>query len=350
MWNLPLPDDKIKQWYIDKLADKVVRKLDNMKDKQQSVYKQILMPNNSRSVIEKLLTDTPQDSFTLCESKMEELLWKLKKDKYTDSNLMKFRAVKAKKKTNRTQIEEQLYNNYSKVISRLHKVFDYKGLISGDASFSYELSKCKQARTCTYCGREYIYTVEDLSAKDKIKQIARPDFDHWMSHDLYPLLALNYCNLIPACPICNRIVKGTNMMKLGVHVHPYINQKEPKFRFSYTLLNIEKPHGEVLIENDNDPQEKNTIDMFQLRALYRYHSETELDDMLRIGLKNGKQYVEDYLMKLLEGLNLTPEEAYRSMFGSELYYNVDQERPLSKFKKDILAELGIVGMFDANFM
>ena len=139
-------------------------------------------------------------------------------------------------------------------------------------------------------------------------------------------------------------------MKLGVHVHPYINQKEPKFRFSYTLLNIDKPHGEVLIENDNDPQEKNTIDMFQLRALYRYHSETELDDMLRIGLKNGKQYVEDYLMKLLEGLNLTPEEAYRSMFGGELYENVDQERPLSKFKRDILAELGIVGMFDANFM
>lgn len=30
--------------------------------------------------------------------------------------------------------------------------------------------------------------------------------------------------------------------------------------------------------------------------------ETELDDMLRISLKNGKRYVENYLMDIMSGL------------------------------------------------
>ena len=138
-------------------------------------------------------------------------------------------------------------------------------------------------------------------------------------------------------------------MQLGVHVHPYINDKEPQFRFSYKLLDINKPQGEVIIVDDNDAQEKATIEMFELRALYRYHSETELDDMLRIGLKNGRQYVEDYLINIMKGLNVSVGNAYRSMFGANLYENPSEERPLSKFKRDILKELGILELFETTY-
>lgn len=345
MWNLPLLDENTKVWYLNTFVEKTIGKLNEMDLSGIDVYRSVLMPRGSKKFIEDFLTLEPEASLNLCESTMDKLMRKLHKGKYYSADLPEYRKAKNKLATNRNKIENRLYDKYNDVIQNLHRIFDYKGFISSRADVSYELAKRKHVRTCTYCGREYIYTVEDLSEEDKVKQVARPDFDHWLSHELYPLLALNYYNLIPCCPICNRAVKGTKLMKIGEYVHPYINQKEPKFRFSFNILDLDKPQGEVVIVNDRDPQEKATIDMFQLRAIYRYHSETELDDMLRIGLKNGKKYVEDYLMNILSGLNISVGDAYRSIYGTELYENVSQERPLSKFKRDILAELGILDLF-----
>jgi hypothetical protein len=108
-------------------------------------------------------------------------------------------------------------------------------------------------------------------------------------------------------------------------------------------------HGEVTIVDDTDRQENKTIDEFQLRAFYKKHSETELDDLLRLVQKNGKQYIEEYLVKIMAGLNIGKADAYRSMFGGELYDSERMERPLSKFKRDILTELGIMDFFKSEF-
>lgn len=349
MWNLPLPNEETKKWYLQALGEKTRKNIDGLSKKDRYVYKKVLLPRGKRDVIDKLLTLDPIQSVVFCESKMDELLAALHKGPYISDELLEYRIAKSKKDANRSAEDKRLFEKYDDIIAKLGQIFNYKGFISGDAEFSYELSKRKHARTCTYCGREYIFTVEDLSEEDELKQIARPDFDHWMSHELYPMLALNYCNLIPCCPICNRSIRGTRLMEMGKHIHPYINDKEPKFRFSFKLIDINKPQGEVVIVNDNDPKEKATIDMFQLRAIYRYHSETELDDLLRIGLKNGRQYVEDYLMKILMGMDLSVGNAYRSLFGGELYADVENERPLSKFKRDILEELGILDLFKTIF-
>lgn len=349
MWNLPLPDCETKKWYLKSLADRIKNKINKLDDAIRPAYKKVLLPGEKRDIIDDLLILPPIDSVSLCESKMIDLFSELGKESYNSDELVEYRKAKAKKEENREKKEKDLFVKYDEVLTVLGKIFDYKSFISGDADFSYELAKRKQTRTCTYCGREYIYTVEELSDKDTIRHLARPDFDHWMSHELFPMLALNYCNLIPSCPICNRSVKGTQLMTIGEYVHPYINDKEPSFRFSYKILDISKPQGEVIIVDDDDPKEKATIDMFQLRALYRYHSETELDDLLRVGLKNGKQYVEDYLMNMIKGLDISVGDAYRSIFGGELYDNVRNERPLSKFKKDILSELGILNLFETRF-
>ena len=344
-----MPDDDTKKWYIKALGDKTKKRLNKIDSIVQHVYKSILLPDGSRDVIDSLLTLSPKDSIALCGAKMKELMMSLGKGSYQEADLLIYRRAKTKKEGNRNKEEKKAFEKYDDVLRELGGIFYYEGFISGNAEFSYDLSKRKHARTCTYCGREYIYTVEDLSGKDEKKHIARPDFDHWMSHELYPMLALNYCNLIPCCPICNRSVRGTQLLHWGDYIHPYVNNKEPQFRFSYKILDINKPQGEVIIVDDDDPQEKATIDMFQLRALYRYHSETELDDMLRIGLKNGRQYVEDYLMKIMRGLNVSVDNAYRSMFGVELFENFSDERPLSKLKRDILKELGILDLFKTDY-
>ena len=214
MWNLPLPDKDTKDWYLNTFAKQVADNLKEVNAADRGVYREVLLPNVNRDIIDKLLTLEPEASLKLCESRMDMLMKKLHKGGYDSAELPEFRKVKNKKSARDTK-EDELYQKYHEVLDNLHKVFDYKGMISSKADRSYELSKRKHAKTCTYCGREYIYTVEELSEEDKVKQVARPDFDHWLSHELYPMLAMNYCNLIPCCPICNRSVKGTKLMKIG---------------------------------------------------------------------------------------------------------------------------------------
>lgn len=54
-------------------------------------------------------------------------------------------------------------------------------------------------------------------------------------------------------------------------------------------------------------------------------------------------------MKIMSGLNIGRADAYRSLFGGELYDSELLERPLSKLKRDILEELGIMDFFKSEF-
>ena len=276
------------------------------------------------------------------------ILLRAEKKTYNESELTDYQRIKRMKSPKKKE-EKELLRRYDSTLKRLGEVFKYDQWISGNSDFAYWLSKAKGTRTCTYCGREYIYTVENLTPEGRIKHIARPDFDHFLSLELYPLLSLNYYNLIPCCPICNRTVKGTQVFNLNDYVHPYLKQSDPRFRFSFNYIDHSTMHGEVTIVDDTARQEKKTIEAFQLRAFYKKHSETELDDLLRLVQKNGKQYIEEYLVKIMAELNIAKADAYRSMFGGELYDSERMERPLSKFKRDILTELGIMDFFKSEF-
>lgn len=347
MWHLSPPDKGVLNEYVDRLEQKLYDCINGYTGRKKALLKKILLPRRSRDVIHRLLTDEPRAALDLCNDLMRRLL-RAEKKTYNEDELADYQRIKRMKSPKKTK-EMEIFRRYDSTLKRLGEVFKYDQWISGNSDFAYWLSKAKGARTCIYCGREYIYTVEDLTPEDRIKHVARPDFDHFLSQELYPLLSLNYYNLIPCCPICNRTVKGTKVFNIVDYVHPYLRQSDPHFRFSFNYIDHSTVHGEVTIVDDTDKQEKKTIDAFQLRAFYKKHSETELDDLLRLSQKNGKQYIEEYLVKIMAGLNIGRADAYRSMFGGELYDSERMERPLSKFKRDILTELGIMDFFKSEF-
>lgn len=348
MWHLDPPSAAILAEYANRLESNLEGRIQSYQGNYKSIIKSVLLPNGSTSAIHKLLTGTPQQSHTLSNTLMRKILRK-RHMAYSEHDLAKYQVAKRKKSKGRTKTEKNLVTKYDRLLSSLNSIFDYDGQVSRKSDFSYWLSANKGTRTCTYCGREYIYTVENLTPEDSIKHVARPDFDHFLPKELYPLLSLNFYNLIPCCPICNRTVKGTKVFNLNDYVHPYLSHGEPKFKFSFSYIDPLHTHGEVTITNNADPQENNTIDAFQLRAFYKRHSETELDDLLRLTQKTGRQYIEDYLIKIMAGLNISTADAYRSMFGAEYYESVQMERPLSKFKRDILKELGVYDLFKSEF-
>ncbi|MFJ1376817.1 HNH endonuclease [Capnocytophaga canimorsus] len=197
---------------------------------------------------------------------------------------------------------------------------------------AYDLAEKLDIPTCPYCGRMYTKTV---GRKDK-KRVTRPTFDHWFPRSKYPLLALSFYNLVPSCNVCNSSVKGDKDFSLKTHFHPYHKVDDLKFTFSYDLDAYQKPRVKILAEKGIS---KNSVEDFELEEIYKTHQD-EVEDLLKIRQAYSEKYIE--ILNNFSGINLSKEEVYRLAFGAHLAEDKFDRRPLSKMKKDILTELGII--------
>lgn len=215
----------------------------------------------------------------------------------------------------------------------IRKIFDYENWLNYDKYNAYDFAKKLDIPTCPYCNRTYTKTV----ITQKGEKIIRPEFDHWFPKSEYPLLALSFYNLIPSCHICNSNVKGKTEFKLDTHFHPYNSASNVKATFSY---NYKSCDGYRIKINTKDDFSRDSVEAFQLENIYQAH-EDEVKDLIKIRQAYSDKYIE-ILKNSLKGLSLSKEEVYRLAFG--VHYEDDKfdRRPLSKLKKDILTELGII--------
>jgi len=223
------------------------------------------------------------------------------------------------------------------------KIFDYKKFTNKveKGYDGYELAKRLNIRTCCYCNRNYTTTV--ISKKDKI---SRPQFDHFYYKKKYSLLALSFYNLIPSCNICNSTLKGEKDYDI---LHPYIDDSINIFEFKAipqnitTLLNVNDDfrieYNVLEQSNPLSPKLKKSIDLFKLKEIYASNG-NEIKDLFMMRYKYSNKYLEE-LEKMTKG-KFTKEELYRLAFGTEINSVNFENRPLSKLKKDILIELGII--------
>lgn len=218
-------------------------------------------------------------------------------------------------------------------------VFNYDRFISQASTRydAYDLAEALDIRTCPYCNRNYTSTV----ITRKGEKITRPQFDHYFDKADNPLLALSFYNLIPSCSVCNSSVKGTTKFDLSSHLHPYVDDSIDKIRFTYEYSNQTKSGLEVRIKTNNSSKEKNTVEEFAIEEIYNSHK-GELLDLLRTRQYFSDKYLEILKTHLLKGVIVSQEDLYRIAFGTELNPENFINRPFSKFKKDILTELGVV--------
>lgn len=224
-----------------------------------------------------------------------------------------------------------------------NKVFDYAWFSSKERKYgAYQLANRLNIRTCCYCNRNYTTTV--IYRNDKI---TRPQFDHFFYKKKYSLLALSFYNLIPSCNICNSNLKGEKDYNI---LHPYIDDLISNFRFKSipqnitTLLNVNddfKFEIEKLSTNtaEVNKQIDETINLFKLKEVYASHG-SEVKDLYLLRYKYSKKYLEE-LSKMTKN-KFSEQELFRLAFGTEIEESNFSNRPLSKMKKDILIELGII--------
>jgi hypothetical protein len=242
---------------------------------------------------------------------------------------------------------EQLLQCHNRIVpyslpllkDNIQEVFKYQGWFDQKKKTkydAYDLAFNLDIPTCIYCNRIYTKTVINPS------KITRPTFDHWFSKRDYPLLALSFYNLIPSCTVCNSGVKGTTLFTLNTHFHPYhksLNAIENiNFKFSYDHKDYSSFKFKIINKNDFSG---NSTNAFKLKEIYETH-EDEISDLKRLKDVYSDDYLQMLKNNILKNTKISDDEIYRLAFGTDVDESKFDRRPLSKMKKDILEELGIL--------
>ncbi|KEO72224.1 hypothetical protein [Anditalea andensis] len=216
--------------------------------------------------------------------------------------------------------------NYDSFIYKKKKMYD-----------GYKLAEDLDVRTCTYCNRNYTNTVISSNGQ----KITRPQFDHYFDKRQNPLLAISFYNLIPSCSICNSSIKGTHKMTLNDYTHPYLDNALGDITFTYKYSHKSKNGLKVKVITPDPSKAKNTVDAFAIEEVYNSHT-GELLDVLRTKQYFSERYLTILKSNLLKDVIVSKEDLYRIVFGTEYDETSFINRPFSKFKNDILKELGII--------
>lgn len=325
MMKLDLPSQDVRNDYKDKFLMGLVKRV--QKGKLSKKAKKVLLPDwdtdsPNTSILEDLLILEPEPLKNLNDRLM---------DKITKGCIFKKRKIK-----------------------QLNKIFDYEGVFAFNKSHSYWLATKIGRNTCTYCNRQYTFTVVKKDEKLKSKKvwgkndncrITRPAFDHWFAHKDYPLMSISLFNLIPSCSICNSSAKGMTAFSLETHIHPYVHEDgHPKLKFEASQTTEVQPKWTVKICTASDSKEERTVNDFGMADIYACHGELEVKDLMDFKEKYTEGYLKDLFVKVLNDSKgaLTQKDVYRMLFGTEMDEDNYLDRPLSQMKHDLLKDMGVI--------
>lgn len=231
-----------------------------------------------------------------------------------------------------------IINSHPNNKKAIKKIFDYEWFITKTKKRynAYHLAASLEVNVCVYCNRNYTHTI---ITKDGDK-ITRPQFDHFFSKGKNPVIALSFYNLIPSCSICNSGIKHEADFELSTHNHPYTDNFISDFAFTYKYTN-EEPSGFRIATETPNIKAHRTLSDLKTDLIYNTHV-SELKEMLRMKYAFSDKYLEILNNNVLTGVNTPRKELYNIAFGVEQDEKDFGTRPFSKFKSDILKELGVL--------
>jgi hypothetical protein len=224
--------------------------------------------------------------------------------------------------------------NVHEFFQDINSIFNYDRLSKDNHYSSYKLTENLGVRSCVYCNRTYALTHRRASGD----RLMNPQLDHWFPQSKYPLLQVSFSNLIPSCEVCNSRVKSDTQFQLKEYFHPYQKEKE-EINFRYKFSSGTNRYKIFFSDNSGKKVKKTCQEMF-IDEMYDSH-QYELDDLIKIRQAYSPKYLKN-IKTSFPSANLSDEEIYRLAFGTEIYKEEFHKRPFSKFKHDILIDLGII--------
>lgn len=216
--------------------------------------------------------------------------------------------------------------NYDKFIEKVDIIKDPK-------YNAYSLSHSLSVNVCPYCNRLYTNTVINSNS-----ELIRPTLDHFYDKATHPIFSLSFYNLIPSCSTCNSYLKGTTPFESSKNINPHDEGFDEDAKFFIECLDKAYPiEPKIKINNKIKGTPKgNKIDgnkeVFKLEEIYQFSHSNLVEEIHKKLTSYNPNFILDSLKSI--GLN-TKEEIYEFYFSN--YYNTEnfQNKPLSKFTKDI---------------
>lgn len=186
--------------------------------------------------------------------------------------------------------EEQGFNNTRKISDLkearkfLANCFPYNKFISKQVKYdAYKYCKAMDINVCVYCNAQLTHTVNK-----KGKNAIRPQIDHFYTKSRFPMFALSFYNMIPACPTCNSI-KWDKFCDLGEIYHPYVDDcSDLSFKWHYKKIRI---------QCDSVKAEK-TAEIFQTENIYNIYNSVAEKIVEKV-----QDYDPAYIDELIELMN-----------------------------------------------
>lgn len=203
-------------------------------------------------------------------------------------------------------------------------------------------------RTCPYCNRNYIYSIQNTTTGNTVK----PEIDHFYPKSEYPFLAVSFYNLIPVCDTCNgfsgkkeQSPSLDNLDPIGtLRIYNPYDFTNNLLKFSYYLpAKIQSIYD--ITENDIDIKLNSLIDvrfikgyneLFSIEDFYKQHRDIAIDIIRKAC----------YLYSPASLRFITRETGYqiplslllRAFWGFSSNEKEYSKRPLNKFSAEILIQ------------
>lgn len=195
-------------------------------------------------------------------------------------------------------------------------------------------------KVCFYCNYTGTLTVE----KDTNEYKTYYDLDHVLPKSNYPFLAISFFNFIPCCASCNR----NKSKKIITNLNPFFQYGESSTDLNKVFGISTKSKIQFYINND-----KNFIEI-EVNDIINNVAKTDLNKVVDLKLlyNTQKNEAEEILWKKkiyttkykksictnFKKLKLKDKDINRILWGTDLDENAINDKPLAKFKFDLINE------------
>ena len=243
-------------------------------------------------------------------------------------------------------------NNTERNVNILLEIIGYRKFNKGDDKGKYNNNivwnrhtfvQELDVRVCPYCNRQYITSFYKNEHK-----VTTADVDHYYPKTQYPLLSMNFFNLVPSCSVCNSRLKGRK--KVGIEditLNPFFDDSDSiffrinddKLEEIYNFRNSDIKISAVVNTTKNKENQKraeNSVKDFYLSEVYNTHIKE-----VKTIRENINHFSEEYFKNVFKSNYKELFDDYKEFRKTIFYFNYlnDGDEPLVKLKKDIYRQL-----------
>lgn len=165
--------------------------------------------------------------------------------------------------------------------------------------------------------------------------------DHVIDKAANPIVALSLFNFVPSCYSCNSKFKKSDQFT-KVIADKYKSPTDADFNFNedvklkvlYTSgknsLNINSIDDFEINFDDSKHLFEDYIKIFKLEERYRFHKDIALELLTK-----KKNYSDSRVDEISRIIRMPKEEIKKDIFGKEVFEGELQEKPFTKFKRDV---------------